>query len=168
MKDRINQFLSHESITPAEFADKIGVQRSSVSHVLNGRNFPGAIFIQKMLSSYKTLNPRWLLLGEGQMFDIKSNINDPTLFNSEEDLPHSKPYTQTKEPIKNEPLVSPIKTSEMTNKQLVNSVVNSSTNSSKPINSMVSAPINMTLNREMEQIVIFYKDKTFQVYTPST
>ena len=48
MKDRITEFLASEGISPAEFADKIGVQRSSVSHVLNGRNYPSASFIQKM------------------------------------------------------------------------------------------------------------------------
>ena len=64
MKDRITQFLNETQISSAEFADKIGVQRSSVSHVLNGRNFPSASFIQKMLTAYTHLNPRWLLLGK--------------------------------------------------------------------------------------------------------
>src|SRR5512133_1262871 len=82
MKDRITQFLNKEGISPAEFADKIGVQRSSVSHVLNGRNYPSASFIQKMLGSYNKLNPRWLLLGEGAMTEIKSTLvkEQPTLF----------------------------------------------------------------------------------------
>src|SRR5665648_440215 len=81
MKDRITQFLLSEGISPAEFADKIGVQRSSVSHVLNGRNYPSASFIQKMLGSYNTLNPRWLLLGEGMMAEVKSKpVKESTLF----------------------------------------------------------------------------------------
>jgi transcriptional regulator with XRE-family HTH domain len=69
MKDRITQFLKSEKISPAEFADKINVQRSSVSHVLNGRNYPSASFIQKMLSAYPQLNSRWLLLGEGTILE---------------------------------------------------------------------------------------------------
>ena len=78
MKDRITLFLKTEGISPAEFADKIGVQRSSVSHVLNGRNYPSASFIQKMLSSYRNLNSRWLLLGEGEIFETKtSSLKEP-------------------------------------------------------------------------------------------
>jgi transcriptional regulator with XRE-family HTH domain len=78
MKERITEFLIKEGISPAEFADKIGVQRSSVSHVLNGRNHPSASFIQKILEHYKTLNPRWLLLGEGTILSSNTPIStDP-------------------------------------------------------------------------------------------
>jgi transcriptional regulator with XRE-family HTH domain len=74
MKDRIVKFLASESISPAEFADKIGVQRSSMSHILNGRNYPSASFLQKMLQVYPNLNPRWLMIGDGAM-----NTDSPAL-----------------------------------------------------------------------------------------
>ena len=67
MKERILKFLESERISPAEFADKIGVQRSSMSHILNGRNYPSASFIQKMLQAYPYLNSRWLMIGVGAM-----------------------------------------------------------------------------------------------------
>ncbi|MCX6011808.1 MAG: helix-turn-helix transcriptional regulator, partial [Chloroflexi bacterium] len=67
MKERILQFLESEKISPAEFADKIGVQRSSMSHILNGRNYPSASFIQKMLQAYPLLDSRWLMIGVGSM-----------------------------------------------------------------------------------------------------
>ncbi|MBN1769316.1 MAG: helix-turn-helix transcriptional regulator [Prolixibacteraceae bacterium] len=69
MRERIVEFIEKEGISAAEFADNIGVQRSSVSHVLNGRNNPGFSFIQKILETYPGLNSRWLMTGNGSMYD---------------------------------------------------------------------------------------------------
>lgn len=67
MKDRLKQFMDYKSITAGELADVLEVQRSNISHILNGRNKPGASFIEKLLVIYNDLNARWLLTGEGDM-----------------------------------------------------------------------------------------------------
>src|SRR5271166_1478026 len=67
MKDRIIKFLAHENLSATKFADEIGVQRSSVSHILSGRNNPSYEFIFKILSRYKYLSAEWLIMGSGQM-----------------------------------------------------------------------------------------------------
>lgn len=67
MKDRVIKFLTHENLTATKFADDIGVQRSSVSHILSGRNNPSFDFIQKILMRYKNLSAEWLILGTGNM-----------------------------------------------------------------------------------------------------
>ena len=74
MKDRIQQLIDLKGISGGELADKLGVQRSNVSHVLNGRNKPGAVFLEKLLQVFPELNARWLLTGEGNML----NISDTT------------------------------------------------------------------------------------------
>ena len=168
MKDRITQFLSSEGISPAEFADKIGVQRSSVSHVLNGRNYPSASFIQKMLGSYNTLNPRWLLLGEGMMSDVKSaSSKPPNLFQFPAETEAPKPPQESvkaeAQPIKE---VSNQVSDNLTDKPSI------TTNSNRPaelnlaqtMTDLVSASVD---NKEVERIVLFFKDKTFTAYTPS-
>lgn len=76
MKDRIIQFLNENNLTSTKFADKIGVQRSSISHILSGRNKPSFDFIEKMLLAYPDLNAQWLITGKGNMF-----ANQPSLFN---------------------------------------------------------------------------------------
>ncbi|OFX20026.1 MAG: hypothetical protein A2041_08070 [Bacteroidetes bacterium GWA2_31_9b] len=68
MKDRILQFLKDEKISSTKFADIIGVQRSSISHILSGRNKPSFDFIEKMLLSFPSLNAQWLITGKGSMF----------------------------------------------------------------------------------------------------
>ena len=67
MKDRLKQLLQHLDMSAAEFADSIGVQRSSISHILSGRNNPGLEYIQKILRSYPQVNPDWLVTGNGNM-----------------------------------------------------------------------------------------------------
>jgi len=168
MKDRITQFLSSEGISPAEFADKIGVQRSSVSHVLNGRNYPSASFIQKMLGSYNTLNPRWLLLGEGMMSDVKSaSVKPPTLFQfpaGTEALKQPQESIKTEEhPIKD---VSNQRSDNLTDKPnlATDSNRHAELNLAQTMSDLVSASID---NKEVERIVLFFKDKTFAAYTPS-
>lgn len=79
MKERIIKFLSINNLTSTKFADMVGVQRSSISHILSGRNKPSFDFIEKMLIAYPDLNAQWLITGKGNM-----NTNQPSLFNNDE------------------------------------------------------------------------------------
>ncbi len=67
MKDRLKEFMDYKKLTAADLADTIGVQRSNVSHILNGRNNPGAQFLEKLLMAYPDLDANWLLTGRGAM-----------------------------------------------------------------------------------------------------
>ena len=168
MKDRITQFLASEGISPAEFADKIGVQRSSVSHVLNGRNYPSASFIQKMLGSYKALNPRWLLLGEGTISAPKSfPAKEPNLFQYPNETEVLNTLRETvKEPDRSEKEVSNQPFDNLTDK--VSSSVAPKQQVELNMAQSMSDLVNISAeNKEVERIVLFYKDKTFAAYTPS-
>jgi len=68
MKERILQFMQNEQLSSTQFADNIGVQRSSVSHILSGRNNPSFDFIRKILLTYPQIRAEWLILGEGGMY----------------------------------------------------------------------------------------------------
>jgi transcriptional regulator with XRE-family HTH domain len=67
MKDRIKKYMDYKSISAGELATLLEVQRSNISHILNGRNMPGAAFIEKLLICFPDLNARWLLTGKGEM-----------------------------------------------------------------------------------------------------
>ncbi|MFW6257182.1 MAG: helix-turn-helix domain-containing protein [Prolixibacteraceae bacterium] len=77
MKERIKQFIDYKGISAGDLASALDVQRSNISHVLNGRNKPGANFIEKLLLTFPDLNARWLLTGKGQMINgtIQENSN---------------------------------------------------------------------------------------------
>jgi len=67
MIDRISLLLKTKNLSPSSFADEIQVQRSSVSHVLSGRNKPSLDFVLKILSTYPEVSSEWLMFGKGQM-----------------------------------------------------------------------------------------------------
>jgi transcriptional regulator with XRE-family HTH domain len=64
-KERLDQILSHYEMTASAFADAIGVQRSSISHLLSGRNKPSLDFVLKVVREFPEVNLYWLLNGKG-------------------------------------------------------------------------------------------------------
>lgn len=81
MKERIKEFIEYKGISAGELAALLEVQRSNISHILNGRNKPGALLIEKMLLVFSDLNARWLLTGDGNMIDnneTSANVQEAT------------------------------------------------------------------------------------------
>lgn len=75
--DRVKQVIEHYGISVSAFADEIGVQRSSMSHLLNGRNKPSLDFVMKLVDSYPEVNLYWLLKGDGNFLVSESPIATP-------------------------------------------------------------------------------------------
>ena len=67
MKDRIIQIMKKEGLTNAEFADKINISTSSLSHIFSGRNNPSLEVVMRIHKACPYLNLNWLLYGEGEM-----------------------------------------------------------------------------------------------------
>ena len=63
--NRLKKLMEHHQLSASTFADKIGVQRSSISHILSGRNKPSLDFILKVTSEFKDVDLYWLLNGTG-------------------------------------------------------------------------------------------------------
>lgn len=79
MKDRIKEFIDYKGVSAGELADMLDVQRSNISHILNGRNKPGAAFIERFLLSFPEIDARWLLTGKGNMISSsKNNVSNNT------------------------------------------------------------------------------------------
>jgi len=72
MKDRIQKIIDVYSLTSNSFAQEIEVNRSTISHILTGRNKPSIEVIQKILKRFNSISSDWLLLGIG---DIEGSTN---------------------------------------------------------------------------------------------
>ncbi len=162
MKSRLQTLLSSEKITSSRFADIIGVNRSSISHILSGRNNPSLDILQKVLTKFPHINPDWLLLGQGNMLRNKSEEKQPikqplsTLFenktiraNNNNIAPNTEPKKIFRQDIPNTP----------------------EKNDEKPVeeNSEPTVPaIDKKVKEEktLEKIVFFYSDKSFEVFHP--
>jgi len=63
---RLKKVIEFYGETASSFAEKIGVQRSSISHILSGRNKPSLEFVLKVLSSFPEVELYWLMNGKGK------------------------------------------------------------------------------------------------------
>ena len=62
---RLGKIIDYHGLSASSFAEKVGVQRSSISHILSGRNKPSLEFIMKINEAFKEVELQWLLYGEG-------------------------------------------------------------------------------------------------------
>ena len=78
---RLHKVIDFYGESASSFAEKISVQRSSISHILSGRNKPSLDFIMKVLSSFPEVELYWLLNGKGT-FPAKQQKETTPLGNS--------------------------------------------------------------------------------------
>ena len=87
LTDRIKYIMKINQLSATAFADEIGVQRSSISHVLSGRNKPSLEFIQKILSTYPKISADWLISGKTIVEQNTTEINEEKQKNTPPTLP---------------------------------------------------------------------------------
>nr|WP_294780981.1 helix-turn-helix transcriptional regulator [uncultured Flavobacterium sp.] len=140
---RLEIVMDYYSLSTSAFADKIGVQRSSMSHLLSGRNKPSLDFVMKILEVFPDVDLYWILLGKGNFPKTNDEVSpqiakqtSPILSNANfgEDL-----FSTTE--VKEQKIAEP---------KIVSEVKNSNFNFE---------------NEEIEKIVIFYKNGTFKAYS---
>lgn len=73
---RLEEILHFYGLTASSFADRIGVQRSSISHLLSGRNKPSLEFVMRVVRTFPEVNLYWLLNGKGS-FPYKPEPQKP-------------------------------------------------------------------------------------------
>ena len=155
MKDRLSKIITTEGLTPSLLADEIGVQRSGISHILSGRNYPSFDFLQKLLERFPKLNAEWLILGKGAMYK-QSELKTLDLF------PDVTPLEKT-------PL-SPTLPEKPQNFATVEDdkiTLHDTHTKILPSTPLVEKNVEAA-QKEVEKIVIFYKDKTFASYMPES
>ena len=162
MKDQIIKIMESEGLTPAKFADEIGVQRSSISHIMSDRNKPSYDFILKVLERFQGINAEWLLTGKGSM--IKSSYSQQEA--------HGRQKTLFDQPAENKVIDEQTKkkyTDTIHQKPAGKNIIE--TNSMPSINSDIE--INKILRKEeityvnkIKMIMLFYSNNTFEQFTP--
>ena len=78
--DRFKYLMKLNNLSASAFAEKVGVQPSSISHILSGRNKPSLEFIQKVLIQFPKVSADWLISGKTTITDNKiAETNHTTL-----------------------------------------------------------------------------------------
>ena len=90
MTSRIEKLIQSKKLTASAFADKIRVPRSTISHILSGRNNASLDVVQKILDAFPDVRTEWLVRGDGYMIHHSNS-----LFPEEEfAIQPSKPVTR--------------------------------------------------------------------------
>ena len=149
---RLEIILEYYSVNASSFADKIGVQRSSLSHLLSGRNKPSLDFILKILEVYPEIDLYWILNGKGTFPKSEYNIDNNT---------SPSPSTISHQNIETK-LEKQLDVFEENSKEIKNK------NEETVITSHLKHQINSQQKNssEIDRIVIFYKNGTFNTYSP--
>lgn len=95
MIDRIRKVIDYSQLSPAVFADTIGISRSGMTHLLSGRNQPSLDVARKILQKYPEISTEWLIMGMGDML----RLDDATAMPQRDDLPVAEPVPE--QPVEN-------------------------------------------------------------------
>jgi transcriptional regulator with XRE-family HTH domain len=138
---RLETILDYYSLTASSFADKISVQRSSMSHLLSGRNKPSLDFVLKVTEEFPDVELEWFLNGKGS-FPKEDFVPTPTIIQ-----PEKKIESEIKEDLfsnNEEEIIE--KFEEKKVQQISNSEIQT--------------------DNDIDRIVVFFKNGTFKNYIP--
>ena len=106
INERITKVLEYSGFSASEFADEIDVQRSSISHIISGRNKPSLEFVTKIKNRFPELSWDWIILGQGEMLQNNSALStSESKINLEEENSSPDLFTLIDEDYKNEVFV---------------------------------------------------------------
>lgn len=80
IKDRIKLIMEKEGLPYSIFSEQIGVQQSTLSHIINGRNKPSLDVVMKIHQRYPNIDLEWLIYGKENTAVIEdfSRVNKDT------------------------------------------------------------------------------------------
>ena len=131
---RLQKILKFYGVSATAFSEKINFNRSTISHLLSGRNKPSLEFVMKVLNQFPEVELYWLLNGTGNFPSTLSS--EKTKIGPREFSPQSKASD-----------VTPI--SELPTEALPER--------SKKIKIAKNTS-------EIDRIIIFFKDGSFKAY----
>ncbi|MCP9200320.1 helix-turn-helix domain-containing protein [Gramella sp. GC03-9] len=117
---RLNKILEYYDLSAASFADQIEVGRSSISHILSGRNKPSLDFVMKIVKNFPEVELYWLLNGKGSFPSISDQQQKEKPKPRETELPFSHSPVQQPE---NEKSVQPVIPPGNSNKKIQRIVI---------------------------------------------
>ena len=74
--ERIAKIIKENNLSASSFSKMIGVQRSSISHILSGRNNPSLDLLLKIHKAFDYITLEWLILGDNSMEKPSSKIEN--------------------------------------------------------------------------------------------
>jgi transcriptional regulator with XRE-family HTH domain len=157
-KERIDKVMQMEGMNSAVFANAIGIQGSTLSHILNGRNNPSLSVLQSILNRFPNISPEWLIMGQGSVERAVKQSQTPTLFDS---IDESATKSATYKPIIEENRVSAFSTNQQKSTIASESPLQNIQNQTEQ---NIQALQNDISGKSVKKIIVYYTDNTFQEF----
>lgn len=158
-KSKIEKIMQVEKLNSAQFAIEIGIQGSTLSHILNGRNKPSLEVLKKIMNRFRSINPEWLILDVGTMYRQEKHSQTPTLFDTiEENTIKSDDYTP------NLPQQTDAVPDTIRKKSDINSIQGTTV---EPATLSSEFTLKDIPQRAVKKVIIYYSDNTFEEFQPN-
>ena len=155
MREKLQQLMNAEQLTGSKLAEYLGIQPSSISHIMGGRNKPSLDFVQKILQRYPRINPDWLLLDSDEMYRPQTSPAPSIEVNAQ------LPFTNSDAPSE-ESSQQPLATTHISAAQpSITSMANPSAEAMAMFGSASS-----TQHGGVKRVIVLYEDRTFESYEP--
>ena len=142
MKDRIAHVIRAKGLTAAEFALRLGIQPSNISHLLSGRNNPSLDFVKKLKETFPEYNLDWLIFGKGPMTVSEPFLERPHL--AEKQLVEIQDESESSDAFRGTPL------------ELM-------------LDSKAETPVDEAISKTaLTSIILVYEDHSFQILSPKS
>ncbi|MDR1200483.1 MAG: helix-turn-helix domain-containing protein [Tannerellaceae bacterium] len=152
-KERIIEIMNYKKLSHSQFAEEVGIQRSTVSHIMKDRNKPSIRVCEKIIDRFTDINPDWLFSGKGEMIINENRTMQGNLFSTTtttnilEKQPGNKPNTQ------------------ITGENRREIGVKEPETDTKPANPPTII-IEKSEPKNISKIIIYYTDNTFETFIP--
>ena len=184
--------MEYKQLTPAQFAESLGINRSNLTHIFSGRNLPSLEFVRRILTTYPDISTEWLIMNVGNM--LTSSNDDLELMNLEktsiitdkteapkisvqQDLFHESTTGELNIAAKESVIQATPDSKEIEEDTVINSqdaqktVKNEENRQENPKespldkNSVTGSEL-PSMNKKIEKIIFFYSNKSFDTYYP--
>ena len=154
-KEKIEKIMQIEKLNSVQFAAEIGIQGSTLSHILNGRNKPSLEVLKKILNRFRSINSDWLILDTGTMYRQEKHSQAPLLFTYEDEITSNSAIYDTKTGNKTQSVIIPSKND--------NPSLDLKSDSSPEKVTTINQKSEINL-KSVDRIIVYYSDNTFQEF----
>ena len=174
-RERIELLMKCYNLSSTQFADKTGIQRASVSHILSGRNKPSLEVMLKIYEAFPGLDMKWLMTGVGEepvsaVSVVKEVVEQPQsagLFGGFETLAVEKEeYLPLMNAVLTEPVTPMVKKTRVQSEVLRQPDAVPQQPEKRRTAQPRAAVQSSVVQRKIKEVRVYYSDGTYEILMP--
>ena len=172
-RERIELLMKCYDLSPSQFADRAGIQRASVSHIISGRNKPSLEVMLKIYEAFPGLDMKWLMTGVGDAPTRQANepavtASQESLFAEQDAVPHveSSLFAAPAEPVLPTAIPEEPKPRRTALQQPVRERTVPEARPRRQQGARLAQMAAMQPDKKIKEIRIYYSDGTYETLIP--